>query len=528
MNNITAKAAGLLCAAVLATATAVAGDLVILTTNDTHSNIDTGADGVGGILQRKAIIDSVRAAERNVIVIDAGDMVQGSLYFKFWRGDVEYPLANLMGYDIRILGNHEFDNGLDELARQWSTVKADGLSANYDFSDTPLRGMFKPYVIKKVQGKKIGFIGINVDPASLIAMANYKGMKFADPIETANRLAAELKRKKKCDMVVAVTHIGYSDMPGQSDTDLARASRDIDIIIGGHSHTLVDPSRPDVTPHLIDNAEGRPVLVTQNGRYGRYMGYIKVDLDDLKKESPADYEYKLIAVTDRFSPEQLDQAMLGVIEPYRHMVDSINNHVIAYSAQDMRNRRNGAYANFVGDFGLWYGRHIADSISAAGGVMPAVDFAVMNVGGIRQNMAKGPVTEGQVLSTFPFSNRMVIMREKGSDIIEALQAYAPKGGEAVSGNVRVVLDEDGRIMNMYLDGKEIDPEAEYTMTTIDYVAAGNDHMTAFARGERLWEDDKEMSAAVMRYITEFGRRGIAITSDPNGRFMQYTPLRIDN
>ncbi|MDE6803705.1 MAG: metallophosphoesterase, partial [Muribaculaceae bacterium] len=182
--------------AALTATPSMAERLVILHTNDTHSNIESDVNGVGGVLQRKAVIDSVRAAEKNVILIDAGDMVQGTLYFKFWRGEVEYPLFNMMDYDIRILGNHEFDNGLDELARHYAGIKkADRLSANYDFSGTPLAGMFKPYVIKKVNGKKIGFIGLNVDPASLIADYNTGAMRFSDVIETANRLAAELKHK---------------------------------------------------------------------------------------------------------------------------------------------------------------------------------------------------------------------------------------------------------------------------------------------------------------------------------------------
>lgn len=175
---------------------AAAERLVILHTNDTHSNIESDRNGVGGILPRKAIIDSVRKAEKNVILVDAGDMVQGTLYFKYFRGDVEYPLFNMMGYDVRILGNHEFDNGIDELARNWKKVKGARLSANYDFSRTPAAGLFKPYVVKKIGGKKIGFIGINVDPASLISAANTGAMEFRPVIETANHWAEFLKRKR--------------------------------------------------------------------------------------------------------------------------------------------------------------------------------------------------------------------------------------------------------------------------------------------------------------------------------------------
>ncbi len=155
---------------------AAARDLVILHTNDTHSLILPDADGRGGVMQRKAIIDSVKSANKDVLVIDAGDKVQGTLYFKFFKGDVEYPLQNMLGVDIAILGNHEFDNGLQALADKEKILKAERLSTNYDFTGTPAEGLFKPYAIRNVGGKKIGFIGLNIDPESIISQANYEGM----------------------------------------------------------------------------------------------------------------------------------------------------------------------------------------------------------------------------------------------------------------------------------------------------------------------------------------------------------------
>ena len=254
--------------------TASAKDLVILHTNDTHSLIEPGADGMGGVLQRKAIIDSVRAAEKNVVLVDAGDVVQGTLYFKYFKGDVEYPLMNMMDYDVRILGNHEFDNGLDELAKYYKDAKGARLSANYDFSNTPAKGIFEPYTIKKIDGKKIGFIGINIDPTSLISKQNYEGLVYRDAIEEANKTAALLK-KKGCDLVVAVTHIGYvKENEKPTDIELAEASKDIDIIIGGHSHTLLmpgDESKPHLFPSIpsssltyskIENSEAGSSIIS--------------------------------------------------------------------------------------------------------------------------------------------------------------------------------------------------------------------------------------------------------------------------
>lgn len=500
---------------------AAARKLVILHTNDTHSMVEPSADGTGGVLQRKAIIDSVRNAERNVITVDAGDMVQGSLFFKYFRGDVEYPLMDMTGYDIRVLGNHEFDNGMKDLAEKYRKVKGSRLSANYDFEGTELEGVFSPYVIKKIDGKKIGFIGLNIDPASLIASKNID-VRFKDIIPVANETAAFLKNKKKCDLVVAVTHIGYNSSNGKtSDVDLARASRDIDIIIGGHSHTLVDPANPAKYPSLIPNAEGRPVRVVQTGKYGKFIGKLTVELDSLKGADGSDFGYELIAVTDRFPEEKLDRAMIDFLRPYREVVDSVNSRVIARSYYDMRNdSRTGGQANLTADFGYEYGNHKADSLRAAGLDIPPVDMAIMNVGGIRQNMPEGDITEGQILSTYPFSNRFVMIALKGSDITEAMRVAAKKGGEAVSRNVRVLTDDDGNLLRMTVDGREIDPDRVYNVATIDYLAEGNDDMVTLANHRKLWTDDVEVAALILRWFERQGELGLPVAPDPTPRFMK--------
>ena len=508
-----------------------ADNLVLLTTNDTHSAIDTGADGVGGVLPRKAIIDSVRKAEKNVLLIDAGDVVQGSLYFKYFNGDVEYPVANMMNYDIRILGNHEFDNGLDELAKYWKNVKADRLSANYDFKGTVADGIFEPYVIKKIGKKKIGFIGINVDPHSLIIQGNYEGMKYSDAIATANKVASMLRKQKKCDLIVAVTHIGYEAIPGKaSDVDLARQSKDIDIIVGGHSHTYVDPATPEKTPYWISNADGKPVLVTQTGKYGRNLGYINIDLDalDKVKDGKRAFEYMYIPVTDRFSPEAYDKDIIEFLAPYKHAVDSVNSKVIGWSMQDMQNNDHaGTYANWVADFAMNTGSDIADELRKSDPSFPNIDMSFMNVGGIRQPMKQGAVTEGQILSTFPFSNRFEIIEIKGKDIIDALKIAAIKGGECVSENITVVSDDAGNLQHVYINGKEMDPEKTYTVATIDYIAQGNDDYVTMANNRSLWQSKEELSQYILNYIRNLTAEGIPLSANPNRRFVTNISKYID-
>lgn len=496
--------------------------LVILHTNDTHSTIDPLADGTGGVLQRKAIIDSIRNVEKNVILVDAGDIVQGTLYFKYFNGDVEYPLMDMMGYDLRILGNHEFDNGVPSLSKYYKDVKGEPLSANYDFTGTDLEGIFKPYAIREFEGKKIGFIGINIDPASIIAQKNIAG-EFKEVIPIANDLAAKLKNEEGCDLVVVISHIGYNSSNGKtSDTELIKASKDIDLVIGGHTHTLVDPGQPEIYPSLMENAEGRKVRVVQTGKQGRYLGKLTVDLERLPVKGGDQIEYELIPVTDRFPQEILDIEMIEFLKPYRAVVDSVNNNVIAYSAYDLPKEKTGGLPNLTADFAYTYGKNVADSLRHENPDFPGVDLAIMNVGGIRHHMPKGPITEGQILSTYPFSNKLVIVGIEGKDIIEAMKISASKGGEAVSENVRVVTDPVGKLIRVVVNGEEMDPEKEYVVATIDYVAEGNDDLVSMANHRKIWISDDEVSIPILKWIKKQQALGLPIAPDQGSRFVVET------
>lgn len=497
----------------------LADSLVLLHTNDTHSQLDTDKEGRGGVLQRKALIDSIRGAEPNVILIDAGDVVQGSLFFKFFRGEVEYPLMDMMGYDIRILGNHEFDNGIEDIAKYYKHTKGTPLSANYDFTGTELDGVFSPYTVREVNGKRIGFFGINIDPESLIDAKNTGGLKFKEIIPVANETAAFLKNSLNCDAVVAVTHIGVSKQNDKTtDYELAAASKDIDIIIGGHSHTTILPGEEGDTPSIVMNAEGRPVLVAQTGKYGRNLGYIKLDLDNLG--NARNYDYRLIPVTDRFAPETFDATIVEFLAPYRAQVDSINNHVIARSGDFYSNEdRTGAMANLTADIAYAYATHKADSLRAVNPEFPPVDFALMNVGGIRMPLPEGDITEGLILNAYPFSNHLVIADVKGSDLAEALQVAARKGGESVSGSLLVTTDADGNVRDILLNGFPIDPDETYTFATIDYLLGGNDDLTSLARATQLWRDETEVAAPILNYFERMGKTGVTIDPDTRKRFI---------
>ena len=247
--------------------------IVILHTNDTHSRIepmpmtDKYNPGQGGVVNRKAIIDSIRAVEKNVLLIDAGDFLQGTPYFNMFKGRVEAETLSLMKYDVGTIGNHEFDYGLDSMKMVFELLNLPIVCCNYDFSGTVLNGMVKPYIILKKDGIKIGITGIGANPDGLVQKDKYIGMTFNPVTETVNHYAEYLKKKEKCDLVICVSHIGYD-----GDKKLAAQSENIDIIIGGHSHTFMKQ------PDMIADKTGKKVFVYQTGRNGVNVGKIEVML----------------------------------------------------------------------------------------------------------------------------------------------------------------------------------------------------------------------------------------------------------
>lgn len=186
--------------------------LVLLHTNDTHSQIDPNDKNLGGIQRRKVIVDSVRAEYPNVLLMDAGDAVQGTLFFTIYGGEVETRMMNELEYDYAILGNHDFDNGVHALAENLEDSDVDWISTNYDFEGSELEGFFKPYDIKEFGDKKVGIIGINLNPKGMISEGNYDGVKYLDAIKAANSTAWHLKHNEKVDAVIALTHVGYDDV----------------------------------------------------------------------------------------------------------------------------------------------------------------------------------------------------------------------------------------------------------------------------------------------------------------------------
>lgn len=252
--------------------------LVILHTNDTHSCVfplnrhlaDTMLAGRGGFIRRVEMVREERKKHPDLLLFDSGDFSQGSSYYTLYKGDVEVGLMNLMRYDAAAIGNHEFDFGVENMVRLFRKAEFPVVCANYDFTGTALEGLVKPYVVIRRNGLRIGVFGLSPELDGLVLAESCAGVKYKDPVKAANDVVRLLKEREKCDIVICLSHLGW-DIIGLDDTELMPQTRNIDIVLGGHSHTYFEELE------YKRNLDGRQVPNDQNGKHGIYVGKITVD-----------------------------------------------------------------------------------------------------------------------------------------------------------------------------------------------------------------------------------------------------------
>lgn len=259
--------------------------ITILHTNDTHSQIDPLPPndklyaGKGGVARRATLVKRVRKENPNTLLIDAGDVFQGTPYFNFYKGEVEYKAMSEIGYDVGTLGNHEFDNGVEQLVSAMKFATFDFVSANYDVRGTPLEGRVKKYVVRELSGVRVGLFGLGVSPVALITPANFKGVTYRDPIEAAQEVVKALRDTERCALVVGMSHLGYypEAREGQvGDSQVAAKVAGIDYIAGGHTHTFME------SPVRVKQPSGRDTLIFQVGKSGIYVGRADFTVRDNK------------------------------------------------------------------------------------------------------------------------------------------------------------------------------------------------------------------------------------------------------
>jgi 5'-nucleotidase len=262
--------------------------ITILHTNDTHSHIDPFGPNhnrnpnKGGIARRAALIQNIRQENTNTLLLDAGDIFQGTPYFNYYGGELEFKLMSKLQYDVATLGNHDFDNGIEGFYKQLPHANFDFVSANYDFTNTVLDTHIKPYKIMVKDGIKIGIFGLGIELEGLVNKKHYKETKYLDPIAITQDITRELKEEQQCDLIICLSHLGYyykRHPETVSDLNLAKATKDIDLIIGGHTHTFLPK------PTIVKNVADKNILVNQVGCYGLYLGRIDFYFDEFNQKT---------------------------------------------------------------------------------------------------------------------------------------------------------------------------------------------------------------------------------------------------
>ncbi|TCI77790.1 bifunctional metallophosphatase/5'-nucleotidase [Exiguobacterium sp. SH0S1] len=470
-------------------------ELSFMHTNDTHASLDFAPN-------RSAVINELRSENPNRILIDAGDVFSGSLYFNQFKGQADLKLMNYMKYDIMVPGNHEFDLGTDAGHEEFSEFAKNAsfpfVSSNVDYSsDQYLKNLYqdkvtdKPYaghlyegIIKVVDGKKVGFFGLTTEDTANISSPG--PIKFQDYIAEAEKAVAAFK-SKGVDQIVAVSHLGFDDNPAiDNDLELAKHVEGIDIIIGGHSHSQLDE------PVVITEGKQAPTVIVQAYQYGDYLGTLDVVFDkDGKVVSQAG---KLIDVKT-YAP---DPEAVKLLAPYAEEIKELKNMEIGANAlaefENLRDRGDVTKPS-VRKNETALGNLITDGmLDRAKQLDPQVVAAVQNSGGIRAAIDAGPITAGEVLTTLPFGNTLSIMSLQGSELLSALErsvsVYPIEDGAFLHmSGMKIEFDSskpaNSRITKAQLlqDGVyvDVDPSATYKIATNFYTAKGGDNYADFEK-----------------------------------------------
>lgn len=257
-------------------------ELTLLHTNDMHSRVEPidrkAADtyaGMGGLVRRATLVNQQREVCKDLLLFDSGDISQGTPYYNLFQGEVEIKMMNLMGYDAMTIGNHEFDFGIDNMARLFRMARFPIVSANYDVRGTVLEGLVKPYVVLERNGLKIGVFGLSPKLEGLVQADKCEGICYIDPITAARQTVDKLRNNEHCDVVICLSHIGMvgfapTDM---SDERLIAHTHGIDVVLGGHSHTFMQE------PKNYLNDEGKNTILFHSGKNGIYVGQLKLTIE---------------------------------------------------------------------------------------------------------------------------------------------------------------------------------------------------------------------------------------------------------
>lgn len=467
----------------------------ILHTNDIHAHDEPfweRGKEVGGVARIATLIQQFRKEIPNIAIVDAGDIFQGTSFFKFYHGEVEVEMLNRAGYDIYTIGNHEFDDGPDNLAKQLKKAKFDVINSNIDATANPaLASVFKPSVIRTIGGQRVGFIGAITPSLTEVSLTTKGvGVKNSGPdwMKPINDEISKLK-SQGIDKIVLVTHTGL-----ELDRELAK-NPDVDVIIGGHSHTRLD--KAVIVPH----ENGTNAIVVQTGSYGRALGKLDLAFDEKGNLDVANTHYRLINV-DRTTPAE--PTLAAYLKEKSKPFEALRNQVDGIADGDFDNY----FRSYPGDSAL--GDLITDAL-AEGAKAQGATISMENRGGIRGRIERGLVTEEKVQEVLPFENKLVIATVSGATLLKALE-------NSVSGALGArFLDVHGmkfgynadhptgeRILWAYAadtNGKwgKIVPDKKYRIAINDYSFGGGEGYD-FSKATDVVRTDKQLSYFLTQYL----------------------------
>lgn len=464
--------------------------LRIIHTNDHHAHLEPITGGSppapihGGIARRKTLIDAIRNEGGNQILLDAGDVFQGTLYFNQYKGQADLEFYNALGYEAMAVGNHEYDIGQQPLVEFIQRANFPILSANTVVdASSPLSGLIQPWIVKWVGDQPIGIFGLTTEETAILSNPG-PGVTFTDPYEAA-RLAVASLRSQGVNKIIALTHIGIT-----ADRELARRVDGINVIIGGHSHTPMgpmlsepDPSRP--YPEVIASPSGQPVVMATDWEWGRWLGDLTVgfDADGMVTRVVAAQPTE---VAPSIAP---DPGFAARVADFAAPLDELRARQVGTAAV----RLNGDRAD-VRTQETNLGNLIADGMLAKTAADGA-QIAIMNGGGIRTSIDAGTVTLGQVLEVQPFGNTIVLLTLTGAQVKEALengvsQVETVAGRFPQVGGMRFSFDPNlpagSRVTGVQVKTANgyapLDPSASYRTVVNNFIAGGGDGYSVLQQG----------------------------------------------
>ncbi len=460
--------------------------LQIVHFNDVHSRVEESDTSIG-YAKMAALIQQLKEANPNTLVLDAGDTFHGQTVANLVKGESIVQILDILGIDAMTTGNHDYNYGyarLTELAQQASFPV---LAANvYQADGTRL---LEPYTIKTVGDFKVAIFGL-ATPETLFKTHpnNVKGLTFADPVEEAKKMVEELRGK--ADVIIALTHLGLDESSKETSRLVAEQVAGIDLIVDGHSHTVLEKG-----------LKAGDTLIVQTGEYGNNLGVAELTIDDSKKV--IDRQARLIA-----RPAANDvEAEAGITEIIKKVKDDqlpVLSEVVGSSKVDLQGERE-----FVRTSETNLGNLIADAMLAESGA----DVALTNGGGIRASIPAGDVTVGQVITVLPFGNYIQTKRVKGSDLLAALELGVGAYPESLGGfphvaGMKFTFDESKpqgqRVQSVAVGGKPLDHNATYLLATNDFMAAGGDNYTMF-KDYPIENDFASLEEAVIKHIRSLGQ-----------------------